>query len=51
MVHAGDITGYEVQKTLVENTRKNPNIRIIEDVIGVDLIIENEGCRGLRALH
>ena len=51
VVHAGDITGYEVQKTLVENTRKNPNIRIIEDVIGVDLIIENEGCRGLRALH
>ena len=33
VVHAGDITGYEVQKTLVENAQKNPNIRIIEDVI------------------
>ena len=51
VVHAEDITGYEVQKTLVDNANKNPNIKIIEGIIGIDLIIKNEACKGLRALN
>ncbi len=49
VVHAGDITGFEVQKTLIQNARDTPNIRVIENIIGVDLIIENGVCRGVKA--
>ena len=38
VVHAGDVTGREVQRVLVEAVRKHPNIRIYESHMGVDLI-------------
>ena len=50
VVHAGDITGYEVQKQLVEKARNNPNIRIIEETTAIDLITENGRCIGVKAL-
>jgi L-aspartate oxidase len=51
VVHAGDITGGEVQKVLINNLSRNPNITIHENVIGIDLIIENGICRGLVAYN
>ncbi len=38
VLHAGDITGEEVQKTLIESCRKNPNITIFEQHMAIDLI-------------
>ncbi len=38
VVHAGDITGREVQRVLVEAARRTPNITIYEDHMAVDLI-------------
>ena len=38
VVHAGDVTGREVQRVLAEAARKHPNIRILEHHMGVDLI-------------
>ena len=38
VVHAGDVTGREVQRVLVEAARQHPNIRIYEDHMAVDLI-------------
>ncbi|HJK91709.1 MAG TPA: L-aspartate oxidase [Polyangiaceae bacterium LLY-WYZ-15_(1-7)] len=38
VVHAGDITGREVQRALLHAAEKSANIRIVEDHMAVDLI-------------
>jgi L-aspartate oxidase len=50
VVHAGDITGYNVQKTLIEHVRKDPNIRVYENTPVIDLVTEKGKCVGVIAL-
>ncbi|MET0795372.1 MAG: L-aspartate oxidase [Polyangiaceae bacterium] len=38
VVHAGDITGREIQRALLEAVRSNPNVKVLEWHMGVDLI-------------
>ncbi len=38
VVHAGDITGEEVQRVLVEAASREPNIEVIENHMAVDLV-------------
>lgn len=38
VAHAGDITGAAVERVLLERARANPNIRLLEWHMGVDLI-------------
>ncbi|HEC25008.1 MAG TPA: L-aspartate oxidase, partial [bacterium] len=38
VLHAGDITGREIEKALVDVSRKKSNIKIFENHIGIDLI-------------
>lgn len=38
IVHAGDMTGREVERTLVEAVAAQPNIRVLEEHMAVDLI-------------
>jgi L-aspartate oxidase len=38
VVHAGDVTGREIQRVLVEAARQHPRIRIFEQHMAVDLI-------------
>jgi L-aspartate oxidase len=38
VVHAGDVTGREIQRVLVDAARAHPNIRIFERHMAVDLI-------------
>jgi len=38
VVHAGDITGREIQRALLEAVRNTPNVRMLEWHMGVDLI-------------
>jgi L-aspartate oxidase len=38
VVHAGDVTGREVQRVLVEAVHTHPNIRVFEQHMAVDLI-------------
>ncbi|MBI4677926.1 MAG: L-aspartate oxidase [Elusimicrobia bacterium] len=45
ILHAGDITGREVERALLLKCRENPRIRILEQHLAVDLIGGPE-CRG-----
>lgn len=38
VLHAGDITGKEIERALVDTSRRKSNIRIFENHIGIDLI-------------
>jgi L-aspartate oxidase len=38
VAHAGDITGHEIERALLEAVRKHPNIRILDWHMGVDLV-------------
>ncbi len=38
VLHAGDITGFEIEKGLVEGCKKNSNIEIFEKYIAIDLL-------------
>ena len=51
ILHAGDITGREIERALLAACRKNPNIAIFENHIGVNLILDPQGrCRGAYAM-
>lgn len=57
IIHAGDITGAEIERILVEEARSNPNISIFENHIAIDLItswrmgwIGDDMCLGVYAL-
>jgi len=41
VVHAGDLTGREIERALINACRKNKNIDIYRDTIALDLIIYN----------
>lgn len=38
IIYAHDLTGKEIEETLIDNVRKNENIRIFEDHIAINLI-------------
>ncbi|RLI10609.1 L-aspartate oxidase [Candidatus Bathyarchaeota archaeon] len=50
VIHAGDMTGNVVEKTLVQNLRDHRNIEVRENAIAVDLIIRNNRCFGAKVL-
>ncbi|MFH1368351.1 MAG: L-aspartate oxidase [Elusimicrobiota bacterium] len=61
ILHAGDITGNEIEKILVKRAGKKQGVRIFEDHIAIDLITtgkikkkfqrENDACRGAYVLN
>jgi len=50
IIHAADLTGEEVEKTLAKRVRKNSNITVFENQIAVNLIVREEECWGAYAL-
>jgi L-aspartate oxidase len=46
IVHAGDMTGREVEDALLRAAAANPRIRLLEHHMAVDLILERKGERG-----
>jgi L-aspartate oxidase len=47
IIHAlGDSTGREVMRAVIERTRSRPNIQIWEQTFTIDLLSDQEACRG-----
>lgn len=42
ILHADDLTGWAIEKALLEQIRSTPNIRLLEHYVGVDLITEGK---------
>lgn len=50
IVHAlGDATGREVVRAMIERARQMPNLAIWENAFAVDLLTDENGCRGVLA--
>jgi len=50
IIHAADLTGEEVEKTLVQRVKRNSNITTYENLIVVNLIVREGECRGAYVL-
>ncbi len=46
IIHTADLTGKEVERTLVEAARKHPSITVLEHHFAVDLILDGGRCCG-----
>jgi L-aspartate oxidase len=46
IVHAGDMTGREVEGALVRAASSHPRIRFLEHQMAIDLVLERKGVRG-----
>lgn len=49
IVHAADATGKELENTLINLAKKNPNITIFEHHLAIDAVIQNGHCVGAYA--
>lgn len=43
VAHAYDLTGKEIERTLLLMVRKSPNIKLLEEHVAVDLLVKNSG--------
>ncbi len=51
IVHAKDLTGFEIEQKLLEKIRNNPNINLYENQMALDLILNDNGrCVGIKSL-
>ncbi len=50
ILHAQDLTGREIERAMLAHIREKPNVRILENFIVIDLIIEDKKCFGAYAL-
>jgi len=55
IVHAQDMTGREIERALLSAVEANPNISVLEDHIGIELVVAGgragrRGCAGVHAL-
>jgi L-aspartate oxidase len=47
ILHAGDITGREIERALVESVRRSKAVTVVENHLAVDLLRDRDGaCRG-----
>ena len=47
IIHAGDITGEEIERILIESCLANKNIKIFQNHISIDLIIKRPAGKGI----
>ena len=46
ILHAGDFTGQHIERVLIERAKEKENIKVFEDFIAVELIVEDGRCLG-----
>jgi L-aspartate oxidase len=47
ILHAGDITGREIERALLAAVRRAPGVKVVENHLAVDLLLDADGaCRG-----
>jgi len=46
VIHFEDRTGYEIERALIQRVKARSNILILENRTAVDLIVDENGCRG-----
>lgn len=51
ILHATDFTGKVIEMILVRNVRKNKNIKIWQDTLAVDLLIDKGCCLGVKVIR
>lgn len=51
VVHAADATGKALQNTLYAEALKHGNITFFQEHIAIDLVVDNQACKGLYAYH
>ncbi|NDC83404.1 L-aspartate oxidase [bacterium] len=51
ILHAGDATGREIEKTLGNTVRRKPNIRFLENTSVSKLLVEDNECQGCVILN
>jgi L-aspartate oxidase len=47
IVHAGDLTGREIERALLQAVSEHPRIRLIEDLQAIDLLVGHDGRTGV----
>lgn len=50
ILHAGDRTGAEIEKTLAYEVTRQGKVKVLPQSLGIDLIVEDNRCIGVRAL-
>lgn len=50
VLHSGDSTGKEIERTMTESVRENRNITVYENCFAIDLLLKNTECIGARIL-
>ena len=50
IIHTADLTGKEVERTLVEAARTHPNVTVLEHHFAIDLVVEGRRCLGATVL-
>ena len=48
---SGDATGHAIEQALVDRVREHPRIRVEENTVAIDLIIQKGRCYGAQVLH
>ncbi len=51
IIHTADLTGKEVERTLVDAARSHPSITVLEHHFAVDLLVEGGQCQGAWVLN
>ncbi len=51
VAYSGDSTGHAIEKTMVETVKQNKNIKVLEDLLALELIVKDEQCYGIQYLE
>jgi len=51
VVHAKDLTGYEICRTLISVASKKDNMQLVPNIFAVDIVTDGKECKGVLAIE